>query len=110
MALIEHDLPCRAREIAGQRRAPVVPGWSGGRDEQFTASLDTLVGGLQAVQRGGGAGGAVPCAGCRWRYQSLVSLAHGVMIRTRHEPKSTTRAASTSTPMTRPRPYVSWVT
>jgi hypothetical protein len=55
-----------------------------------------------------GARGAV--SGCRWRYQSLVSLAHGVMIRTRHEPKFTTRAVSTSTPMTRPRPYVSWVT
>ncbi len=55
-------------------------------------------------------GGAVPSAGCRWRYQSLVSLAHGVMIRTRHEPKSTSTAASTSTPMTRPRPYASWVT
>jgi len=61
MALIGHDLPCRACEIAGQRRAPVVHGWSGGRDEQFTASLDTLVGGLQAVQRGGGA----PAARCR---------------------------------------------
>ena len=48
-------------------------------------------------------GGAVLSAGCR--YQSLVSLAHGVMIRTRHEPKSTTRAVLTSTPMTRPRPY-----
>ena len=44
------------------------------------------------------------------KYQSLVSLAYGVMIRTRHEPKSTTRVASASTSMTRPRPYLSWVT
>jgi uncharacterized protein YndB with AHSA1/START domain len=44
------------------------------------------------------------------KYQSLVSLAYGVMIRTLHEPKSTTTVASTSTPMTRPRPYLSWVT
>jgi fatty acid desaturase len=42
--------------------------------------------------------------------QSLVSLEHGIGIRTRYEPKLTTRAVSTSTPMTRPRPYVSWVT
>jgi hypothetical protein len=33
MALIGHDLPCRACEIAGQRRAPVAHGWSGDRDE-----------------------------------------------------------------------------
>ena len=61
MALIKHDLPCRACEIAGQRRAPVVHGWSGDRDERFTASPGTLVGGLQAVRRGGGA----PAARCR---------------------------------------------
>ncbi len=51
-----------------------------------------------------------PFAGYRWQDQSLVSLAYGVMIRTRHEPKSTTRVASASTSMTRPRPYLSWVT
>jgi hypothetical protein len=54
--------------------------------------------------------GAVPSAECLYLYQSLVSLAQGVMIRTRREPKFTSRAVSTSTPMTRPRPYVSWVT
>ena len=45
-----------------------------------------------------------------WQYQSLLSLAHGVMIRMQHVPKSTTREASASTLMTRPRPYLSWVT
>jgi hypothetical protein len=42
--------------------------------------------------------------------QSLVSLAKGDKIRTRREPKSTTTASSPSTMMTRPRPYLSWVT
>ena len=46
-------------------------------------------------------------AGRRRRYQSLVSLAKGVMIRSWCEPKSMTRTVSSSTPMTRPRPYVS---
>ena len=55
MALIGHDLPCRACEIAGQRRAPPGHGWSGDRDERFTASPGTHAGGLQAVRRGGGA-------------------------------------------------------
>jgi hypothetical protein len=46
MALIEHDLP-----LPGVRDCPTPPGagwtgWSGGRDERFTASLDTLAGGL----------------------------------------------------------------
>jgi len=49
-------------------------------------------------------------AGYLWRYQSLVSLVYGVVIRTRRVPKFTTRAESTSMPMTWPRPYVSWVT
>jgi hypothetical protein len=75
------DLPCRACEIAGQRRAPVVHGWSGDRDERFTASLDTLVGGLQAVRRGGGA----PAA----QYRPRVSLAvseFGQLGARRHDP------------------------
>jgi hypothetical protein len=69
------------------------------------------VGGLQAVWRGSGTAVArarPPSA--RWQYQSLVSLAYGVMIRMQHEPKSTTRVASPSMLMTRPRPYLSWVT
>jgi predicted RNase H-like nuclease len=46
-------------------------------------------------------------AGRRRLYQSLVSLAQGVTIRSGPEPKSMTRAVSSSTPMTRPRPYLS---
>src|SRR5580704_12467198 len=42
--------------------------------------------------------------------QSLVRFAHGIVIRTRRAPKSMTRAASSSTVMTRPRPYLSCVT
>src|SRR5580704_13525502 len=42
--------------------------------------------------------------------QSLVRFAHGIVIRTRRAPKSMTRAASSSTVLTRPRPYLSCVT
>ena len=41
------------------------------------------------------------------RYQSLVNLAQGVVTRTRCAPKSMTRAVSSSTLTTRPRPYLS---
>ena len=46
----------------------------------------------------------------RGRGQTLVSLAQGVMIRTRREPKSTIKALSSSMRMTRPSPYLSCVT
>jgi len=81
MALIGHDLPCRACEIAGQRRAPVAHGWSGDRDERFTASAGTLAGGLQAVRRGGGA----PAARCRPRVSLAVSES-GQLGARRHDP------------------------
>jgi len=81
MALIGHDLPCRACEIAGQRRAPVVHGWSGDRDERFTASPGTLAGGLQAVRRGGGA----PAAQYRPRVPLAVSES-GQLGARRHDP------------------------
>src|SRR5579864_6796804 len=42
--------------------------------------------------------------------QSLVILANGLVIRTFFDAKSTTTASSPSTRMTRPRPYLSWVT
>lgn len=51
------------------------------------------------------AGPALPW--CRRRHQSLVSLAQGVVIRTWRVPKSMTRAVSSSTLTTRPRPYLS---
>jgi hypothetical protein len=44
---------------------------------------------------------------CRRRHQSLVNLAQGVMMRTLCVPKSITRAVSSSTLTTRPRPYLS---
>ena len=42
--------------------------------------------------------------------QSLASPANGEQIRTLQVPKSTTTASSSSTRMTRPRPYLSWLT
>jgi hypothetical protein len=42
--------------------------------------------------------------------QSLINLANGAMIRTFRGAKSTTTAVSPSTRMTRPSPYLSWVT
>lgn len=64
--------------------------------------------GMPFIESATAAGAAAILTDCS--DQSLVSLAHGVMIRTRREPKFTTRAVSPSTSMTRPRPYVSWVT
>ena len=72
--------PARLPDSAG-RRAPVVHGWSGDRDERFTASPGTLVGGLQAVRRGGGASAA--------QYRPRVSLAvseFGQLGAWRHDP------------------------
>jgi len=43
-------------------------------------------------------------------FQSLVSLADGVRMRCTWEPKSMSRAIPSSTPVTVPRPYLSWVT
>ena len=42
--------------------------------------------------------------------QSLIILANGAVIRTFRGEKSTTTAVSPSTRMTRPSPYLSWVT
>jgi len=110
MALIGHDLPAgpaRLPDSARRRLRTAGPATATNNSLPAPAqsSADSRRSGAAAVPRR-----RSTVRGCRWRYQSLVSLAHGVMIRTRHEPKSTTRAASTSTPMTRPRPYVSWVT
>jgi hypothetical protein len=46
----------------------------------------------------------------RRRCQSLVSLAQGVTMRSRPDPNSMSTAVSSSTPTTRPRPNLSWVT
>jgi CspA family cold shock protein len=44
------------------------------------------------------------------QFQSLDSLADGVRMRCTWEPKSMSRATPSSTPVTVPRPYLSWVT
>lgn len=44
------------------------------------------------------------------RFYSLVILAYGLKIRIGVDPKSTSAAIPASIPITRPRPYMSWVT
>ena len=55
-------------------------------------------------------GAAQRLAGCRLRHQSLASFAHGSVIRIRRAPKSMIKVASSWVLMTRPRPYLSYVT
>lgn len=51
-----------------------------------------------------------PVIGVPLRSQSLKSLGYGATIRSFSAPKSTITATSSSTPMTDPRPYLSWLT
>ena len=61
------------------------------------------------LRTGTGPKPALTAHGRPGRFQSLDSLADGVKMRCTWEPKSMIRAVPSSTPVTVPRPYLSWV-
>lgn len=68
------------------------------------------VGSMRGLPFGTGPSRRLACRDRAQRFYNLLILVYGLKIRCCAEPKSTSAAIPSSMPITRPRPYMSWVT